>query len=98
MQVLQSIFPAAFVNEVIELRNEVIHGTAVLAMAEWNAAVHTAGTLRLRRLAIRSLLKLFVMLDAFRRRLCCQRRARKFHESSRLTHVSPLMSAFQSAQ
>src|SRR5690606_18729695 len=50
VQAIERVAPAALVDEVVPLRNQVVHWAAVLRLAERHAAVHAASTLDLEML------------------------------------------------
>src|SRR5690606_3358205 len=67
VQPLERVAPAALVDEVVPLRDQVVHGTAVLGLAERHAAVHAARALDLQVLLGGLREDLFEIADALAR-------------------------------
>jgi hypothetical protein len=97
MEAVQRVLPAAAVDEVVPLRDQVVDGTAggqagdhLARVAKGRAAVHAAGTLVAQLLGRELLVELGPVLDALERAAVRRQLARELEEARGLAHDSYL--------
>src|SRR5512134_662145 len=86
VQRLQRVIPAATINEVVPLGNQVDDGAAGVPLAEGHAAVHTTGALDLEFVLGDGLVHLLPIEHAQLDRLPLRALAGVFHETLRVSH------------
>ena len=87
VQTAHSFFPAAAINQVIPIGNDVVDWTA--RVAERYSAIHAAGSLLLLLFLWKRAVDFHPVVDTFYDGTPLRQLARKLHESSRFTHVAP---------
>src|SRR5690606_30373785 len=86
MQAIERFAPAAVVDEIVPLRDQVVDRTAVRRLAERHAAIHAARALDAKMLLARRREDLFEVADALFRVPVRHGLTRVFHETRMLAH------------
>src|SRR6266516_6485937 len=87
MKLAQRFFPAAVVNEIIPVGDQIVDRTS--GMTEWHAAVHAAGALGAQLLFGEVLVDFEPVVDPLGYRAARRGLPRIFHETRWLTHAGP---------
>ncbi|OSM07201.1 hypothetical protein MAIT1_03871 [Magnetofaba australis IT-1] len=84
MQRIGRLFPAPFVGPIVPLRDQIAQGAS--AVTEGDAAVHTAGRLKLQLFRREGLIELLAVLQTFGDGALLGRLPLVVHEAGDLTH------------
>ena len=90
MQHLEGLFPILLEYKLIKIRNDVIHGAAVIT--KWSTAIHATCCLRLCLRIIKANHELFVILEPILYRQVALFEPLKLHESRDLSHQTATFS------
>ena len=85
MQHINSGFPILLINQIVEIRNDVIHWAA--AGAKRNAAIHATRTLLLGLIIAQMQYKFFVVFNALNHRQVCLGQLVVFHKTRYFAHT-----------